>query len=220
VGDKCADRCAEIGKAWRKQNEQRQKALAGASKRRKELLIDAGRKKKEVEDRIKTLKTEVTGAEIKVQALEKEYQEVERREKAKVVRAPKEGGKLGLLVSQAKGRTEELRSTLERVKTERDDAQARLKELEEMLTKFKEDYNPNFNDEGVKRAVKSWEDYAARDKAPIEDALNRDLTEILKDDSENGLNWADFESDNKENDIDVCKLWVHTTAQGTPTDYL
>jgi protein kinase C substrate 80K-H len=169
------------------------------------LLVDAGRRKKEVEDRINTLKTEVTGAEMKVQALEKEFNEVERREKAKVVRAPKEGGKLGLLVSQAKGRTEELRSTLERVKKERDDAQARLKELEEMLAKFKEDYNPNFNDEGVKRAVKSWEDYAARDKAPVEDALNRDLTEILKDDSENGLNWADFESENKENDIDVCK---------------
>ncbi|KAF2425274.1 putative glucosidase 2 subunit beta [Tothia fuscella] len=203
VGDKCSDRCAEIGKAWRKQNEQRQKALTNAAKRRKELLVDAERRKKEVEDRIKTLKTEVTGAEVKVEALEKEFADIERREKAKVVKAPKEGGKIGVLVSLAKGRTQELRSSLERVKAERDDAQTRLKELEDMLTQFHTDYNPNFNDEGVKRAVKAWEDYAARDKTPVQDVVNRDLTEILKDDGENGLDWAEFEGEHKESDIDV-----------------
>jgi protein kinase C substrate 80K-H len=206
VGEKCTDRCAEIGKAWRKQNEQRQKSLTAAARRRKELLTDAGRRKKEVEDRIVTLKTEVHGKEMQLEALEKDFADIERREKAKIVRAPKEGGRMGMLVTLAKQRTEELRTSLERVKTERDDAQTRLQELEAMLTKFKEDYNPNFNDEGVKRAVKSWEDYAARDKAPIEQALDRDLDEILKEDSENGLNWSEWQDEHKESDIDVCEL--------------
>jgi protein kinase C substrate 80K-H len=184
--------------------------LSAAARRRKELLVDAGRLKKEVEDRISTLKTEVQGAEIKVEALEKEFADVERREKAKVVRAPKEGGRMGMLVTLAKQRTEELRTSLERVKAERDDAQTRLQELEAMLTKFKEDYNPNFNDEGVKRAVKSWEDYAARDKPLVEEALDRDLIEILKEDSENGLNWLEWQDEHKESDIDVC-MCSHST---------
>jgi protein kinase C substrate 80K-H len=180
--------------------------LTAAARRRKELVTDAGRRKKEVEDRIETLKTEVQGAEIKLEALEKDLADVERREKGKVVRAPKEGGRMGMLVTLAKQRTEELRTNLERVKAERDDAQTRLQELEDMLTKFKEDYNPNFNDEGVKRAVKAWEDYAARDKAPIDAAHDRDLTEILKDDSENGITWSDWQDEHKESDVDVCTL--------------
>jgi protein kinase C substrate 80K-H len=205
IGDKCPDKCKEIGQDWRKQNEQRQKAFGVATKRRKELVTEAGRLKKEVEDRIQTLKTQITGAEIKVQSLEQEFAETEKREKARVVRAPKEGGKLGMLVTLAKQRTEELRTNLERVVKERDDAQSRLKELEAMLTTFKEEYNPNFNDEGVKRAVRAWEDYAARDKPMDNDlALERDLKEVIKPDSENGLTWSDW--GHEESDIDVCKF--------------
>lgn len=158
-----------------------------------------------MEDRIKTLKTQITGAEIKVKNLEQEFAETEKREKARVVRAPKEGGKLGMLATLAKQRTAELRMNLERVVKERDDAQSRLKELESMLTTFKEEYNPNFNDEGVKRAVRAWEDYAARDKlSDADSAVERDLKEIMKEDSENGLTWTDFERE--ESDIDVCEF--------------
>ncbi|KAE9993473.1 hypothetical protein EG327_004957 [Venturia inaequalis] len=201
IGDKCPDKCKEIGQEWRKQNELRQKALGAATKKRKELVTEAGRLKKEVEDRIQTLKTQITSVEIKVQNLEREFAETEKREKARVVRAPKEGGKMGVLVTLAKQRTEELRTNLERVVKERNDAQSRLKELESMLTTFKEEYNPNFNDEGVKRAVRAWEDYAARDK-PAEDlAIERDLNEVLKEDSENGLTWTDYENEESGADL-------------------
>lgn len=168
-----------------------------------------------MEDRIQTLKTQITSVEIKVQNLEQEFAETEKREKARVVRAPKEGGKMGMLVTLAKQRTEELRNNLERVVKERDDAQSRLKELESMLTTFKEEYNPNFNDEGVKRAVRAWEDYAARDK-PLEDlAIERDLKEVLKDDTENGLIWTDYE--NEESEADLCEFCpsMHPTIYKT-----
>jgi protein kinase C substrate 80K-H len=218
IGEKCPDKCKEIGQEWRKQNEQRQKALGAAAKGRRDLVTEAGRLKKEVEDRIETLKTQITGAEIKVQNLEQEFAETEKREKARVVRAPKEGGKLGMLVTLAKQRTEELRTNLERVVKERDDAQSRLKELESMLTTFKEEYNPNFNDEGVKRAVRAWEDYAARDKPMDADlALERDLKEVIKADSENGLRWSDWE--HEESDVDVCKFFrtrLLTTLSNNP----
>jgi protein kinase C substrate 80K-H len=208
IGEKCPDKCAEIGKEWKKLDEKRQKTLTAAMKRRKELVAESARLRKEVEDRISDLKQEIKGAELRVQGMEKEVGEIEKQEKARVVRAPKEGGKLGVLVETAKRRTEELRNSLQLFIEDRDDAKARLKELEDVLARFKEERNPNFNDEGVKRAVRAWEDYAAREKrADNEAAVERDIKEILKSDEENGLNWADFESE-EARDVDVCKSFA------------
>jgi protein kinase C substrate 80K-H len=205
IGDKCPDKCTEIGKEWKKQDEKRQKTLTAAMSRRKQLVAESGRLRKEVEDRISTLKQEIHGAELRVQGMEKEVGEVEKQEKSRVVRAPKEGGKLGVLVETAKRRTDELRSSLQLVIEDRDDAKTRLKELEEVLARFKEERNPNFNDEGVKRAVRAWEDYAAREKrGDQEAAVERDIKEMLKTDEENGLNWADFES-GEVSDVEVCE---------------
>lgn len=205
-GVKCEDKCKEIGKEWKKQNEIRQKAHTAATKKRKELLTEAGRLRKEVEDRIQTLKVEVTSSEIKVTALKKELADIERKEKGKIIKsaaAGTKGGKLAVLSSLAKNRIDELRENLGSVREQRDASKARVKELEEILTAFKEEYNPNFNDEGVKRAVKRWEDYAARDKSEEEaGAIERDLDEMLKSDADNGLDWAEFEEE-EESDVDV-----------------
>lgn len=206
-GIKCEDRCVKIGKEWKKQDELRQKSLGAANKRRKELVSDAARLRKEVEDRIQTLGTQVEGAQMKVVNLEKELADVERRERGKVIKGPGKGGKITVLSSLAKERITELVENLARVRSERDVARARIQELEGILTTFKEEYNPNFNDEGVKRAVKAWEDYAARDKGSDSDsAHDRDLDEMLKSDAENGLNWEEFESI-ENNDVEVCKLY-------------
>ena len=204
-GVKCEDKCKEIGKQWRKQDEERQKSLTTAARRRQELVTDAARLKKECEDRVGTIRAQIQGTELKVADLEKELEETERREQAKVVHAPKEGGKIGVLMGLAKQRTEELRSTLEDVRARRDDYRNRLNQLEGIMATFKEEYNPNFNDEGVKRAVRAWEDYSAQEKAlDADEARERDLAEILKPDSENGINWAEWET--HEDDTAVRKL--------------
>ncbi|KAF2144916.1 uncharacterized protein K452DRAFT_284297 [Aplosporella prunicola CBS 121167] len=194
-GVKCPDKCKEIGKEWRAQDEQRQKSLSAANRKRKELVAEAARLKKEVEDRISTLGTQVEGHEIKVANLQKELAETERRERSKVVKGPKGGDKASELAGLARQRMDELRESLKRVREERDSTRERVKQLEEVLSRFSEEYNPNFNDEGVKRAVKSWLDYAASGKAPDTDAAReRDLDQALKADSENGLKWEDFEN--------------------------
>jgi protein kinase C substrate 80K-H len=87
---------------------------------------------------------------------------------------------------------------------QRDDLQDRVEQLEDILSKFKEEYNPNFNDEGVKAAVKGWEDYAAgqvgEQKSDISDG---DIMELLKEDSEtSGVNWIEFENSDAS-DVDV-----------------
>jgi len=207
-GVKCEDRCQQIGKEFRKLDEARQKSLGSAGRKRKELVVEAGRLRREVEDRLQSLGTEIEGSEMKVKQLEAELVEVERREKGKVVRgAVQKVGKMGVLVGLAKQRSEELRETLERVREERDTSRGRVQELEGVLMTFKEEYNPNFNDEGVKRAVRAWEEYAARDKGPEPDAAHdRDLDAITQSDKDNGLDWAEYESeDGEESEAVVCK---------------
>lgn len=204
-GVKCADKCKEIGKEWRRLDEIRQKSLGNAAKKRKELVVEAGRLRKEVEDRIKTLSAEIEGHEHKLQQLEAEYADVERKEKGRIVKgnvSPK-AGKMGILVGLAKQRMNELRESVIRVRSERDSYDQRIQELEKILSTFKEEYNPNFNDEGVKRAVRAWEDYAARDKSSHNAAADRDLEEMSKSDEHNGLNWEEYENEDGEGDTDV-----------------
>ncbi|KAK4695629.1 protein kinase C substrate 80K-H, partial [Lecanoromycetidae sp. Uapishka_2] len=204
-GVKCEDRCKEIGKEWRKQDEIRRKSLSNAAKRRKELVTEASRLRKEIEGRIEDLQAEIQGGERKVKALEADLMEAERQERGKVVKKPGPGGsKLSMLAQLAKDRIEELREALIEVRGQRDTGKSRIAELEGILSTFKEEYNPNFNDEGVKRAVRSWEDYAARDKPTIGDeAHDRDLNEIAKPDSETGaIKWTEWEEP-EESDVDV-----------------
>ncbi|KAJ5204182.1 uncharacterized protein N7498_005061 [Penicillium cinerascens] len=196
-GTKCEDRCKEIGKQWRKQEEKRQKSMTAALKKKKDLLVDAGRQQKEIENHIVLLGSEIKGAEAKVKGLESSLKTVEEQER-KVVRTSGKGkGKVNALAGIAKGRVNELRDALVEVRQQRDEARSRLKELEEVLSKFKVEYNPNFNDEGVKRAVRSWEDYAARGLGEVSNsARDRDLDEIAKaDDESSGVNWEHWEKE-------------------------
>lgn len=205
-GIKCPDRCSEIGKEWRKHDEARQKSLDAANRKRKELVTEAQRQRKEVQDRISTLETTIGAQQKKLANLETELADIERREKGKMVKgASPKLGKVGVLVGIARQRMDELREALTSVRQDRDSNMARVKELEAILSTFKEEYNPNFNDEGVKRAVRAWEDYAARDKGPEGDAAHeRDLNEILKSDKDNGLDWDSF-SEAEEAEVELRK---------------
>ena len=208
-GTKCENRCKEIGKEWKKQDEQNQKSLGAATKRRKELVATAGILRKEIEDRLQSLQTQIEGATIKVRDLEVSLAEVEKRERGKVVKGPIKGSKIGVLAGLAKDRIDELRGALVEVRAQRDTSVARVTELEAILSKFKEDYNPNFNDEGVKRTVRAWEDYAARDKLSSGDAAHdRDLDEISKPDGETGaIKWEEWE-DTNDDDVAVRKSQI------------
>lgn len=213
-GVKCANRCTAIGKAFRRAEEERQQGQERALKRRRVLTKEARQLRNEVTERIAKFRSEIVGLERTRDRLQKELTETERAERGKVVKTggkgAKSGGKLGLLVNLAKQRVDELRETLDKVLDHRDDLQDKVEELETILRNFKEQYNPNFNDEGVKAAVHAWEDYAAKtadEKKPeLQDA---DVHAVLKEDSEEGgVNWKEFETDDTT-DTDVCKCaWL------------
>ena len=203
-GISCPDKCKEIGKEWKKQDEQRQKSLGAAAKKRKELVKEAQRLRKEVQDQIQNLQTQVGATEVKVQDLEKSLEDIERRERGKVVKTAGKGNPITILAGLAKDRVDELRQGLIDVRAQKEAYRARIEELEGILITFKEEYNPNFNDEGVKRAVKSWEDYAARDTPEDMDAArDRDLDEMAKPDHETGvINWSEWEV-TEDSDVDL-----------------
>lgn len=196
-GTKCEDRCKEIGKQWRKHDEQKQKSLTAAMRKKKALLVDAGRQQKEIEDYIVRLEAEIQGAEAKEQGLEGDLKLALEQDR-KVVRTGKGKGKVGALANLAKGRVDELRNALVNVRRQRDETRERVKELEDILAKVKVEYNPNFNDEGVKRAVRSYEDYAAREQS-TEDTTgpgDSDLDEITKTDgADTGVHWEHWENE-------------------------
>ena len=206
----CEDRCKTIGKEWKKQDEQRHKSLGAAAKKRKELVADATRLRKEVEDRIESLHTTIRGSEIRVKEAEDALAEVEKQDRVRVVKTPGKESRVRILASLAKGRIEELKSSLLRVREERDHGVDRIIELENILSTFKDEYNPNFNDEGVKRAVRSWEEYVARDHPADSDAAqDRDLDELLKPEAETGaIKWDEWEStEEADSDLSTCMRW-------------
>ncbi|KAL4949965.1 glucosidase II beta subunit-like protein-domain-containing protein [Aspergillus filifer] len=207
-GTKCQDKCKEIGKEWRKKEEQRQKSMTAALKKKKDLLVDAGRQQKEVEDAIAALSTDMESKQVKLADLEADLEEIKKKEASKVVTG-KKAGKVNVLAGLAKARVEELRNAVVEVRKERDEIKKRVQELEEILSKFKVEYNPNFNDEGVKRAVRGWEDYAAHgtSETVLNSARDRDWEAISQPDNEqSGINWEKWENEGDEEPDAVYQL--------------
>lgn len=203
-GVKCQNRCAEIGKEWRRVEKERTDNLEKANKKRRTMAKESKELRRQVEAKIEKLTTEIKELEHKRDDLKKKYDEVERSERGKVVKDAGTG-KLGQLVVLARGRINELRDALGLVINQRDELKVKVAELEGILAAFKEEYNPNFNDEGVKKAVRAFEDYAAKvvDKA---DEAKDGVTEVLEEDSEsNGINWAEYD-DVEVTDTDIRKL--------------
>jgi protein kinase C substrate 80K-H len=206
-GVKCPNKCAEIGKEYRRVEEERRKALEKAGKRRKTMAKESRELRRRVEARIASLTTEVEGLVAKRDELVKKHDSIVAADAGRVIKEGGAGGKLGVLVGLAKERIEELRETLQEVFDDRKELKAKVDELENILRNFREDYNPNFNDEGVKTAVKAWEDYAAKlggdAKTEIPDT---DINAVLSEDSEEtGINWQEFE-DGELSDTDIRKF--------------
>jgi len=205
-GTKCEDRCKEIGKEWKRIDDLRRKSAQKAWRRKEDLVQEAQTLRAGVEISITRLQMEIKGLETKEKVLKEKYEDVERRERGRVVSTEgKKGSKVTVLAGLAKRRVEELREALMSVVGTRDELKEKVRELEGILATFKEEYNPNFNDEGVKRAVKSWEDYAAKKDAAGEQdtsAEELDIQAVLRPDSEDeGINWAEWESED-ESDVD------------------
>lgn len=207
-GIKCENKCDEIGKEWRRVDKERRENAERANKRRRTMVKEAKELRRRVEAKITTLTNEIKELETKRDDLQAKLEDAKRQDRGKVV-SGEGSGKLGVLSGLAKARVNELRGTLSKVVDERHQLNDKIAELEGILSAFKEEYNPNFNDEGVKKAVRGWEDYAAKKAEEVAEALNEaDVEEVLKEDSEtSGINWKEFEED-EATDTDI-RMSIH-----------
>ena len=210
-GIQCEDRCAAMGKEWRKKEAEQLKGARAALQKKAELVRQAEVVRLGVQDMIRDLEVETGALEAKEKDAKRKFDEVEKRERSKVVKGGSEKAtRTTVLAKLAKARVEELRSGLMSSVAKKDAAKAKVQQLEAILTAFKTEYNPNFNDEGVKRAVKAWEDYVAKKDSESEEnaAEEADLEEIWKPDSEetSGINWAEWEQEEEESDVEARKL--------------
>ena len=193
-GVRCPDRCSELGKEWRVREDERQRARNAAFKRRRQLAAEAERLRREAQDRVVALKTEIEGGKKLVAKMEDELAEIEKEEQAKLVKSPKDGGPISVMVSLVKDRIEELKQALIDVREDRNSLKRRLAQVEEMLTRLKKEHDPYILDKGVKGVVQSWEEYSTRDKGAEQGkTLDKDVDELLKSDEENGINWEEWE---------------------------
>jgi len=200
-GVKCENKCREIGTVWQKKDTTRRRARAAALAQRADLVARSTTMKAEIEKTITDLKMQLEDDELKIKQATQELSEEEKKDKLRTIRAPTSGGKMGTLVSLAKKRIEDLRQALLKSHQDKYSVEFRVKELEGILESFKTEYNPNFNDEGVKRAVRAWEDYEARGRFPSHDhAGDKEVEDLGMDDSQHGIVWEDYETEGRDTD--------------------
>ncbi|KYK56552.1 hypothetical protein DCS_03552 [Drechmeria coniospora] len=200
---KCENRCAEIGKEYRRQEEEKLRKLERAQVKRQSMVREAKELRQKAELHLSNLVEEIKQLEAKKEDLTQKHAAAALAEKGRVVRGDGGGGKVGVLVGLAKTRVNELRKALEDVNGQRNELRLRVDELETILRKFKEEYNPNFNDEGVKAAVRAFEDYSAREPAENPEKMpDSEVYEIIQEDGESsGVNWREFEEQGDDTDI-------------------
>ncbi|PFH59592.1 hypothetical protein XA68_12109 [Ophiocordyceps unilateralis] len=199
----CENRCAAIGREHRKLQEERRLGMERALKKKATMLTEAAQLRRQAESRLTQLAADIKKLEAKRDEAKRKQAEAELADQSRVVGGGGGGGKVGVLVELARKRVDELRGSLDAVRRHRTTLRGQVDELQAILSTLKADYNPNFNDEGVKAAVKAFEDFAARGDAAPEQAADADVDELVKEDgAESGINWAEFESQTEE-DTDI-----------------
>ncbi|KAF4591350.1 hypothetical protein GQ602_001649 [Ophiocordyceps camponoti-floridani] len=199
----CEDRCAEIGREHRRKVEERMAGMKRALKKREAMVSEAARLRRQAESRLAQLTADVERLEARREEAKRKQAEVELADRSRVVSGGGGGGKLGVLAGLARKRVDELRGALEGVRREGAVLRGQVDELRGIMSSLKAGYNPNFNDEGVKAAVKAFEDFSAREGEGVpEQVLDADVDELLREDgAESGINWGEFEDQAEDTDI-------------------
>ncbi|KAI9151320.1 putative glucosidase II beta subunit-like protein [Paramyrothecium foliicola] len=194
-GIDCENRCAEMNKEYHRIESARKTAIEKSTRRYKSMAEEAKELRRRIEAKANALEIDYTKLQTRKNELEQKLREMERLEKGKTVEVSKPNGKLSNMLAMAKTRVAELHETFEAAVAHRQELENRVKGLESILSRFKDDYNPNFNDEGVKRAVRDWEDYIAKlASESSSSSLDANIQKALAvNTGVSGINWEDFE---------------------------
>lgn len=179
----CKDTCKQQGEVWKKEYKAWEKTVAKGVAERGKLVDRAKGKRLQMEMDQLSLERELERSKEKLVGLEEEVRKAEEEDKLRVVK----GGELSVPLQLLKDKSADVREALRKTIFERNVLKMRVERLEELLKALHTGYNPNFNDEAVKAAIKSWEEYTEQQAAvePVEGAEDADrLTEADKEEEE------------------------------------
>ncbi|EPS35970.1 hypothetical protein H072_10613 [Dactylellina haptotyla CBS 200.50] len=194
-GVKCTDKCEIIGKEARKAAAEAKALYESGVRSFRNLIAKAALLKKEAEDKTIALKGEIVRAEALVEERKKTLKEAEVEEKSRLAASGGDAGPAGSkhqqLLKFAQDRLQEYKENLRTLQAQKETLEYQLESAEKILSTFKDEYNPNFNDEGVKRAVKSWEDYLSM--KPVKDENEADFKADVETLMHEEVNWDDWQ---------------------------
>jgi len=187
-----------MGKAARKAADEARKALERGRKKNGELVEKARVLRVQIENDIVVEQAQITKLENELIKKKTELAQAEVVEKSRVVKTEgKKVGKIGILSQLTKERIEEYKDYSTRMIKIKAEIEGRLERVEGLLTRLKETYNPNFNDEGVKSAVRGWEEYLASRETNDADNTIDDLADLMGDE----INWDEYEQDDEPQEV-------------------
>jgi len=167
----CNNTCAALAQKQKKEAEEEERIRKGGLKKKQQLHKEAAKKRSQLQD-------ELANLERGFMALEKEHNQkqalladAELHESTRVVEGE---GKFAHVNSRIK-ELQQVIGYLYRQKTLISD---RRYDAERILDALKSEYNPNFNDEGVKAAIRSYETYQTSNAQAEEEFSDADIREI------------------------------------------
>lgn len=148
----CPNRCREVHEDYIVKQKAAEEARARGLKKRAELVVEAEKRKTWLEKELTKRKQALAAKETEVQEAKVKLEEAEADAIEHGVSAVDEK------VVEAKAELVRLSEVSTRLRTDLIIALERQRQLDSVLAKMKEDYNPNFNDPAVKQAIRDWED--------------------------------------------------------------
>jgi protein kinase C substrate 80K-H len=168
---KCPDRCAEVNRQFQEYKTKVQQDLAKSLKIKSTLLDEAASIKRQLESKLKELQSQLTTEELELLAGKQRLIRQSSESSPQVYHA------LAPIIGQLSHQNTEITST---IKAQQD----KINQLEGLLLKLSQEYNPNFNDLAVKESINKYKEYMSnKEDENINDHLESDLITSLIDES-------------------------------------
>lgn len=151
----CPNRCKEVHEDYIVRQKAAKEARERGLKKRAEMVQEAEKRKAWLEKELTKRQQELVAKEAEVQEAKENLEEAEADAVEHGVSVVDEK------VVEAKAELVRLSEVSTRLRTDLIIALERQRQLDAVLAKMKEDYNPNFNDPAVKQAIRDWEEITA-----------------------------------------------------------
>ncbi|KAK9325674.1 glucosidase II beta subunit-like-domain-containing protein [Lipomyces orientalis] len=154
---KCENKCREFAAEYAKKQAEIRKTQAAGWNARAKLVAKAAGMRQALEKELVQLETQIAVSEARI-AKAREALKI-----AEVQSSSRVGTKGSPLLGRVKARIEQYQKATKALAERTGILEARLELAQEILQRLSEEYNPNYNDEGVKAAVKAYQEFKESD---------------------------------------------------------